>query len=51
MLDLINPVIAAVRTDEEYLLATKSPVTAIFMLKAEEIASAKYVRISVNRRA
>ena len=35
MLDLINPVIAAVRTDEEYLLATKSPVTAIFMLKAD----------------
>ncbi len=35
MLELINPVIAAVRTDEEYCAAVKSPVSAIFMLKAD----------------
>lgn len=35
MLDLTNPVIAAVRSDEEYELALQSAVPAIFMLKAD----------------
>ena len=35
MLDLINPVIAAVRTDGEFAEAVKANVSAVFMLKAD----------------
>lgn len=35
MIEFINPVIAAVRTDEQYKNALKSDVSAIFMLKAD----------------
>lgn len=35
MIEFTNPVIAAVRSDEEYLKAINSPVLAIFMLKAD----------------
>lgn len=35
MLDLSDPVIAAVRSDEEYRTAVRSAVSAVFMLKAD----------------
>lgn len=35
MIEFINPVIAAVRTDEQYKKALESDVSAIFMLKAD----------------
>lgn len=35
MLTLDNPVISAVRSDEEFLLAVKSQVDIVFMLKAD----------------
>ncbi len=57
MLDLSNPVIAAVRSEEEYFAAIKSAVSAVFMLKAElssfeRLAAAKggkqvYVHIDI----
>ena len=44
MIEFINPIIAAVRTDEQYKIALKSDVSAIFMLKADMLTVAELIK-------
>ena len=43
MIEFINPIIAAVRTDEQYKTALNSDVSAIFMLKADMLTISKLI--------
>lgn len=44
MIEFINPIIAAVRTDEQYKKALESDVSAVFMLKADMLTIADLIK-------
>lgn len=50
MLDLSNPVIAAVRNEEEFLRAVESGAGAIFLIRADIISLPRLIAMKKNKR-
>jgi len=50
MIEFINPVIAAVRSDEQYKKALKSDVSAIFMLKADILTISELIKEKIDKK-